>query len=103
MLFSLLMVISGNNGAVALTIFILGVTGGCYALSQLPTPVATLAGEAAGEVMRTLSPRWGAGRHLPTQRYDAHSTLLAQHESTTHRPVGYASSPSLPGTLNTPW
>jgi hypothetical protein len=31
------------------------------------------------------------------------SELLAQTEATMHRPTGFASSPSLPGTISSPW
>jgi hypothetical protein len=32
-----------------------------------------------------------------------HGSLLAQARATMHRPLGFASSPSLPGTISSPW
>ena len=59
----------------------------------------------AGQALGALAPRLG-GRpsHGPeTQPVGPEAALLAQAEGATHRPVSYASSPSLPGALNAPW
>lgn len=66
-------------------------------------PRALAAG--AGRALGSLAPRVGAapagGPEAQPRGLDA--ALLAQAEGATHRPVSYASSPSLPGTINAPW
>jgi hypothetical protein len=59
--------------------------------------------EAWGAALGSMVPRYGTPKLEAAHRYEAEAALLAQHEASSHRPVGYASSPSLPGTLNTPW
>lgn len=58
-----------------------------------------------GSTLGALAPRLGAGAGVGVEAQPASPdvVLLAQSEGTTHRPVSYASSPSLPGTLNAPW
>ena len=58
---------------------------------------------ALGRAAGALAPRLRASQPAGAQASPAEATLLAQHEATTHRPVSYVSSPSLPGTLNAPW
>lgn len=62
--------------------------------------------EALASTIVSLLPRFiykgsansGLGRTETPQRQ-----LLAQAEATVHRPTGFASSPSLPGTISSPW
>ena len=75
----------------------------------LPAPLAALDDPAAmaalGRAAGALAPRLGGLRAAGpgSQPVAPEATLLAQQEATTHRPVSYTSSPSLPGTLNAPW
>lgn len=58
-----------------------------------------------GHTLGSLAPRLGGaqGAGVGAQPTSPEAALLAQSEGTTHRPVSYTSSPSLPGTLNAPW
>jgi len=57
-----------------------------------------------GHTLGSLAPRLGGSRGVGAgaQPSSPEAALLAQSEGTTHRPVSYVSSPSLPGTLNAP-
>jgi hypothetical protein len=52
---------------------------------------------------RSARPGVARGGAVSTQPSNPNAALLAQAEGVTHRPVSYASSPSLPGTINAPW
>lgn len=52
---------------------------------------------AAAAALVPSSPRLAAQPVLPPER------LLAQTEATVHKPISFASSPGLPGAINTPW
>ena len=75
----------------------------------LPAPLAALDNPetmaALGRAAGALVPRLGGGKAAGagSQPVSPEATLLAQQEATTHRPVSYTASPSLPGTLNAPW
>lgn len=54
-----------------------------------------------GEVLGTILARLRNG--LSPRSQASEPSLLSQLESTIHRPVSFATSPSLPGLINSPW
>lgn len=71
-----------------------------------PSAITSMDLEALASTLVSLLPKFSY-RGSTTPAYVPHGAsqqqLLAQAEATTHKPLGFASTPSLPGTINSPW
>jgi heme/copper-type cytochrome/quinol oxidase subunit 2 len=63
-----------------------------------PAELGKFLGSIAGELVYAMR-----GASPSVKSLSPIETLLRQLEATTHKPSGYATSPSLPGTINSPW